>query len=326
MSQYIKLIDETSDEKQQLREDIRLGLSQTDKQIQSKYYYDEVGSELFNQITRHPDYYLTGCELEILRRYKEDISTRLGSETFNLIDLGPGEGIKTGLLIEQFINDNRAFTYVPIDISRNFLDHVIDRVSAQFSGIETIALNSDYLVGMEWLMNNCSQRNVVLFLGSSIGNFDLQSTAFFLDTLRTFLHQGDYVLIGFDLRKDIDILMKAYNDSDGLTREFNLNLLKRINHDLHGHFNVDAFYHYGTYNVHTGAMESYLLSLEEQTVDIDDLNTAFTFRKFEPIHVETSYKYLRSQVEKLAADARFKIVKNYTDHRGYFINSLWQAN
>lgn len=326
MSRYIKLIDESSDEKQQLREDILLGLSQADKQIQSKYYYDEVGSELFNQITRHPDYYLTGCELEILNRYKEDISTRLGDDAFNLIDLGPGEGIKTGLLIEQFINDTRPFTYVPIDISRKFLDHVIHRVNAQFTGIETFALNSDYLVGMDWLMRNSSKRNVVLFLGSSIGNFDLESTTGFLNALRTFLRPGDFVLIGFDLRKDVDILIRAYNDSDGLTREFNLNLLKRINHDLHGHFNVEAFHHYGTYNVHTGAMESYLLSLEDQTVEIDDLNTAFTFRQFEPIHVETSYKYLRSQVENLAADARFKILKNYIDHRGYFINSLWQAD
>lgn len=326
MSDYIQLIDELSDEKQQLRKDILLGLSQSDKQIQSKYYYDDVGSELFNQITRHPDYYLTGCELEILHSYKEEIASLLSQDAFNLVDLGPGEGIKTGLLIEQFIKEDCAFTYVPIDISKKFLDHMTDRIHNQFQDIETIALNSDYLIGMEWLMHNSSKRNFVLFLGSSIGNFDLESTSCFLDTLRTLLRPGDLVLIGFDLRKDITILMRAYNDSDGLTREFNLNLLKRINHDLHGHFNVDAFYHYGAYNVHTGAMESYLLSLDEQNVEIDDLNKTFTFRKFEPIHVETSHKYLHSQVEKLATDARFKIVKNYTDHRGYFINSLWQAH
>lgn len=311
------------DEKQEFMNDVLIGLSKVNKQIQSKYFYDDRGSELFNQITRHPDYYLTGCELDILDTNKNELSTLMKNETFNLIELGPGEGIKTRLLIDQFIKDKLSFTYFTIDISKKYLRKIIEKFDKQLPNLETIALNSDYLNGIKWLSSNSNKRNFLLFLGSSIGNFDLNSAKEFLGMLRSFLHPGDYVLIGFDLVKDIDVLMKAYNDRDGITREFNLNLLRRMNNDLGANFNIDAFHHYGTYNVYTRAMESHLISKKEQIVYIESLKKSFGFKEFESIHVESSHKYTLSQVEKLAHSTQFKVVKNYTDLKRYFLNSLW---
>ncbi|CEK10799.1 L-histidine N(alpha)-methyltransferase [Legionella hackeliae] len=307
-------------------QDVLMGLSRKNKQLPSKYFYDNSGSKLFNQITHHPDYYLTGCELEILRHHKKELSALLKKEEFNLVEFGPGEGIKTNILINQFLKDNLSFTYFTVDISKKYLDSLLDKFNRKLPQLKVIAINSDYLSGIQWLSTNSNKRNFLLFLGSSIGNFDIQSSKKFLQEVRNALHAGDYFLIGFDLRKDINILLKAYNDRDGLTRAFNLNLLKRINKELDGNFDLNLFYHYETYNVHTGAMESYLISLEDQIVHIGALNKSFLFKKFEPIHVESSYKYLDSQIKRLAKESGFEIVKNFSDSKKYFVNSLWQVN
>lgn len=315
----------TDNEHQELMQDVLSGLSRHNKQIPSKYFYDASGSELFNQITHHSDYYLTNCELEILRQFKKELSDLCKNEEFNLIEFGPGEGIKTNILIEQFLKDNLSFTYYTIDISKKYLEHLIDKFNQQLPNLNVVALNSDYLSGIRWLGLNSDKRNFVLFLGSSIGNLDIPSSKKFLKAIRSSLHDGDYLLIGFDLRKDIDVLMRAYNDSDGLTRAFNLNLLQRLNTELGANFNLNLFSHYETYNAQLGAMESYLLSLADQIVRIGALNRSFSFQKYEPIHVESSYKYLESQIRMLAKDSDFNIIKNYSDSKHYFINSLWQV-
>ncbi|CDZ78514.1 Histidine-specific methyltransferase EgtD [Legionella massiliensis] len=313
------------DKKQEFIHDIRLGLSKTNKAINSKYFYDEKGSDLFNQITRHPDYYLTGCELEILSRYKQELATILTNDDFNLIELGPGEGIKTRLLIDEFLSEQLSFSYFTIDISAKYLTQIVDKFNQQLPNLETIALNSDYLNGVKWLGSHSNKRNFLLFLGSSIGNFSLNSSKEFLGMLHDFLNPGDYVLIGFDLLKDIDVLLRAYNDSAGITRDFNLNLLMRMNNELGGNFNVDSFYHYGTYNIYAKAMESYLVSNKAQIVYIDSLKKSFNFKEFEAIHVESSQKYSLTDVDNLARSSRFKVIKNFTDSKQYFLNSLWQA-
>ncbi|OCH97482.1 dimethylhistidine N-methyltransferase [Legionella jamestowniensis] len=306
--------------------DVCAGLSRKNKQLSSKYFYDAAGSRLFNQITHHPDYYLTGCELEILKRHKKEFSVLLKDEEFNLVEFGPGEGLKTTLLINQFLKDNLSFTYFAVDISGKYLDSLTTKLKRKQPLLKTVVLNSDYITGMEWLSLNSNKRNFLLFLGSSIGNFDIPSAKKFLQAVRDSLHVGDYFLIGFDLRKDIDVLLRAYNDRDGLTREFNLNLLRRINKELEGNFDLDSFYHYGIYNPNTGAMESYLISLKDQIVCIGALKKSFPFKKFEPIRVESSYKYSDSQIKKLAKESGFEIIKNYSDSKKYFVNSLWRAN
>ncbi|MBA3535742.1 MAG: L-histidine N(alpha)-methyltransferase [Tatlockia sp.] len=313
------------DEKQEFIHDVRVGLSKANKSVNSKYFYDEKGSELFNQITHHSDYYLTDCELEILDCYKNEMADLFKDEKLNLIELGPGEGIKTRLLIDHFLNEKLSFKYFSIDISKKYLDQIIDKFNQELPNLETIALNSDYLNGVKWLSSKSNKRNLLLFLGSSIGNFNSVDTKKFLSHLHDFLHPGDYVLVGFDLLKEIDILLRAYNDGAGLTKEFNMNLLTRMNKELGANFNLSSFYHYGTYNVHSKAMESYLISNKAQIVYFEGLKKSFHFKDFEAIHVESSQKYTLSDVNNLAHSSGFKLIKNFRDKKHYFLDSLWQV-
>jgi dimethylhistidine N-methyltransferase len=313
------------DEQSEFKKDILKGLSSPCKEIYSKYFYDQEGSRLFNKITRHPDYYLTNCEIEILQSYKKKISGILHKEVFNLIELGPGECIKTQLLIQQFLQDLLTFTYTPIDISKIYLEKIVKEFQIQLPSLEINAINSDYFQALEWLNVESEKRNFVLFLGSSIGNLDFTAAKAFLRHLWDVLHPNDLVLIGFDLKKDIDILLRAYNDSDGITQKFNLNLLHRINRELGSNFCIDKFTHYGTYNANMGAMESYIISQIDQEVKIHDLNQSFYFHAFEPIHVEYSFKYLLSQVEGLANTTGFSVVDHFLDSQHYFVDSLWQV-
>lgn len=313
------------EEKQTFMDDIREGLSNKNKSINPKYFYDEIGSDLFNQITHHADYYLTGCELEILDDYKKELASFLSNEAFNLVELGPGEGIKTRLLIDEFLKEKLSFRYFPIDISQKYLMQIVNHFSQQEIDLETIPLNSDYLNGVKWLNNHSKKRNFLLFLGSSIGNFSMNASKEFLSKLHSILHPGDYVFIGFDLLKNIDVLLQAYNDSAGITREFNLNLLHRINKELGGNFNIDSFHHYGTYNVHTKAMESYLVSNKAQLIYLDALKKSFHFNEFETIHVESSQKYTLCDIDNLAKISHFKLIKNFSDKKQFFIGSLWEA-
>nr|HAT8713997.1 L-histidine N(alpha)-methyltransferase [Legionella jordanis] len=305
--------------------DVLLGLSRPKKTIPSKYFYDETGSELFNRITKHPDYYLTACEIDILTTIRKELSALLEKTTFNLIELGPGEGIKSRLLIDQFIKDRRSFSYCMVDISTQYLEQLAQKINGELPDLNIISINSDYSNGIKCLGETSKEKNFVLFLGSSIGNFDLSTSRCFLQEIRQSLQEGDYMLIGFDLRKDIDVLLRAYNDRDGITRAFNLNLLERVNRELNANFNLNSFEHYGNYNVLDGAMESFIVSRAEQTVHVASLNKTFFFDRFEPIHVESSYKYTLFQIEHLAQTSYFEVVNNFSDSQNYFVNSLWRA-
>lgn len=313
------------DELVEFKKDIHRGLNKDNKYIYSKYFYDELGSDLFNQITRHPDYYLTQCEINILNHCKYQLSMYLKHHAFNLIELGPGEGIKTNILIQQFLVDDLTFRYTPIDISMKYLKTLIKKFSTQLPDKKLTPIHGDYFRGLEWQSDHSHRKNLVLFLGSSIGNFDFSATNNFLHHLWQTLHDGDFVLLGFDLRKDIDILLRAYSDSDGITREFNLNLLKRINRELQANFDLSKFRHYPTYNVYSGAMESYLVSVEKQTVYMQALDSYFNFEAIEPIHVEYSHKYHLSQIENFAKNNGFEIVHHFFDNKYYFVDTLWQV-
>lgn len=310
---------------EEFKTEIMTGLSKPNKAIPSKYFYDRRGCQLFNQITRHPAYYLTRCEIEILTTYKATLANFLRAETFNLIELGPGEGIKTLILMEQFMHDALLFHYSPIDISVKYLEALEQQIAQQLPTLKVSAIHAEYMSGLQWLSTHSKQRNFVLFLGSSIGNFTHPDTEHFLGSLQHILHHGDYVLIGFDLRKDISILMDAYNDDAGITRDFNMNLIERINRELGADFDVAKFSHYATYNVYSGAMESYLISRANQTIKVDALKSAFNFQAFEPIHLEYSHKYLIPQIEKFANSTGFQVIKNFTDSRQFFVDSLWQV-
>jgi dimethylhistidine N-methyltransferase len=306
--------------------DVLVGFSEEPKRIASKYLYDAKGSEIFNQITRLPEYYLTRSEIEILTSYKKEISATMATDPFNLIELGPGEGLKTRILVEQFQADQLKFIYIPIDISSSAIKNLGNEFNQTLPTLEIQAIVADYFKGLKWLSSVSKKRNLVLFLGSTIGNLDLAHTKLFLFTLWDILHDGDYLLIGFDLRKDIDIMMRAYDDSDNLTRDFNLNLLSRINNELGANFNLNTFEHYPVYNALNGAMESYLLSKEMQSVYIKEIKQRFHFEPWEPIHIELSNKYSLKQIEQLAQMTGFSIVQTFIDSKNYFVDSLWQVH
>ncbi|MBI2786900.1 MAG: L-histidine N(alpha)-methyltransferase [Legionella longbeachae] len=305
--------------------DVRTGLSQEKKYISSKYFYDEKGSELFNQITQHPDYYLTQCELEILENNKLELSQLVQNEDFNLIELGPGEGVKTLILLEQLLKDSRKFTYFTIDISLKFLNDLTSKLLKLLPTLNIQSIYKDFNEGLRSLNLHPDKRNVVLFLGSSIGNYNELETKNFLNSIWQNLNDGDYFLVGFDLRKDINVLFDAYDDSDGITKAFNLNLLERINRELGANFQINNFKHYATYNVYSGAMESYLISTKKQDVYIKDLKQTFNFYEYEPIYFECSHKYRYFQIEQFAKNSNFKILKNFEDFKKYFALSLWQV-
>jgi len=324
--QVLKEKETTPSIRESFARDILISLSEWPKRIPSRYFYDAEGSGLFQQIMELPEYYLTGCEFEIFRSSKEEIADFLSVQgRCNLIELGPGDGRKTRILIQHFLEAGLDFEYVPIDISESAMEELIPDLRSSFSGLQLRPIVSEYFNALHWLKNLNSRRNFVLFLGSNIGNFNAQASRVFLRSLWNALNVDDYVLIGFDLKKDIDLLLRAYNDSQGVTTRFNLNLLTRINRELGGNFDIRRFRHFGTYNVFSGAMESYLVSLERQSVFIQEIGQSFSFEPWEPIHTEYSYKYLESDILKLADETGFVPVRQFYDSRGFFTDCIWRV-
>lgn len=306
-------------------EEVLIGLSENPKRLPSKYFYDDTGSRLFQQITELDEYYPTACEFEIFRAHAGDLLDRFTRSPVNLIDLGAGDGRKTAVLLEHLINAGADVRYVPIDISEEAMRIVVDKMGQRFPSLPIAGLVADYFDGLTWLSSQTDRRNLVLFLGSNIGNFARPLARAFLRRLWNALNPADRVLIGFDLKKDIEALLAAYNDREGVTAAFNLNLLERINRELGGTFNPAKFRFFSTYNVFSGAMESYLVSLEDQRVYIEALRQDFHFKAWEPIHTEYSYKYLDDDVEQLAAFTRFSVEARWYDAKRWFCDALWRV-
>jgi L-histidine N-alpha-methyltransferase len=305
--------------------DVLLGLSRSPKALPSKYFYDAEGNRLFQKIMELPEYYLTECEFEIFQNHKDRIGELIGSGRFNLVELGAGDGQKTRVLIDHFLERGLDFRYIPIDICEEALKELLQELQEYSPPLHIEGLVSEYFVGLKWLSNQIHDKNVVLFLGSNIGNFSHSEARVFLYSLWNALNDEDYVLIGFDLKKDIHRLTVAYNDSQGITAAFNLNLLRRINRELGGNFDLDQFRYYSAYNVYSGAVESFLISLREQTVYVETLNQSFSFEAWEPVHTEYSHKYLVSDIVELAEETGYEIIEQSYDSKRYFVDSLWQV-
>ncbi len=320
-----KDLDTKSSLRQQFAVDVLIGLSESPKKLSSKYFYDNEGSQIFAQITELSEYYLTRCEQEILETHKEIIADLIEGQRFNLVELGAGDGRKTRLLLEHFLDRQLEFRYIPIDISESAMKGWVESLGADYPELETQGLVCEYFEGLKWLSSLSGRKNLILFLGSNIGNFNVSEARTFLYSLWNVLHQGDYLLTGFDLKKDIELLRRAYNDSKGITRNFNLNLLTRINQELGGNFDLSKFQYNSVYDVFTGAMESYLVSTETQTVMIEELRQSFTFEAWEPIHTEFSYKYLESDITMLADQTGFSIVAHLFDSKHFFVDSIWKV-
>ncbi|MFC1978613.1 L-histidine N(alpha)-methyltransferase [Chloroflexota bacterium] len=305
--------------------DVDAGLSSLHKSISSKYLYDAEGDRLFQQIMELPEYYLTRCEYEILRDNRDEILALLGDIPVNLVELGAGDGKKTFLLLEHFLEKGLQFRYVPIDISESAIKGLIASCCDCYSQMTVEGLVADYFDGLKWLAQLNQRRNFVLFLGSNIGNFAQAETELFLRGLRDALNNDDLVLIGFDLKKDVNRIKHAYDDSQGVTAQFNLNLLRRINSELGGDFKINRFQHYCTYNEQLGAVESHLISSEKQDVIIQSLGKTYCFEKKESLHIEYSHKFSKEDITQLAQNAGFKIVAQFYDAERLFVDSVWQV-
>ena len=328
MPENYKVLDAASanalrDENRDFALDVLVGLSERPKHLSSRYFYDDEGSRLFQQIMALEEYYPTDCEREILQTHAESILAPFKGRAFNLVDLGAGDGAKTVILLEHLQKIGADVCYVPLDISEGAMKSCVASVAEKVPGIRINGLVSEYSHGIEWLATQDPARcNLVLFLGSNLGNFDKPNARAFLRRMWNSLRPGDYSLVGFDLKKEIDLLLHAYNDSQGVTAKFNLNVLTRINRELGGNFDLSKFRHFGTYDVYSGAMKSYLVSTEAQSVYVESLRYTFEFGPWEPIFTEYSYKYLPADVDDLASATGFAVVDRFPDERNYFVDAL----
>lgn len=302
---------------------VKNGLQGKDKYIPSKYLYDQKGSELFVEITKLDEYYLTGCELEIFKTQSHDIVKSIDSEIENLIELGCGDGHKTKVLLHEILQKNQC-KFTPVDISRKALSLFSDSMSKSFPNLEISPFHGDYFEFLEQDFPETNKARLILFLGSNIGNFSESAAVQFLSRMAKKLRPNDYLLLGADLKKDINMIHAAYNDKKGITSAFNFNLLDRINRELDANFEKENFHHHGIYNAHIGAMESFLVAKHAHEVRIEKLSMNVEFDILEPIHIENSYKYSYKDLKHLANESGFGIVKNFTDSREYFVSSLWK--
>ncbi|MBL3656646.1 L-histidine N(alpha)-methyltransferase [Fulvivirga sediminis] len=307
----------------QFAKDVLEGLNATPKRLSSQYFYDEKGDALFQEIMKLDEYYLTRSEFEIIETNKEQMLQifKGDEEQFNLIEFGAGDGYKTKVLLSAFVQADTDFSYIPIDISGNVLSLLSESLEKELPDLNVKPMEGEYFSVLKKLKNT-QAKNVVLFLGSNIGNFRYEQAMEFLEELYDSLQKGDLVMIGFDLKKDPDVIINAYNDKEGVTRSFNLNLLDRINNELGGNFDVSKFEHWPTYDPYTGTTTSYLVSAQKQKVEIMD--QAIEFDEWEAVHMEISQKYNVKDVESMASKVGFVIQNNFYDSKGYFLNSIWK--
>ena len=304
--------------------DVMNGLRASQKYLPSKYFYDETGDKLFQQIMACQEYYPTRCEMDIMQHQSIEMA-RLFTEPgdpFDLVELGPGDATKSWHLLRQLLKVKASFTYYPIDISSNVIGWLEDRLPAGLPGLHLHGLNGDYMDKMEEVEQLSERRKVVLFMGANIGNMTVQQATFFCRQLYDRMRPGDLLLIGFDLKKHPGTILAAYNDRQGITRAFNLNLLTRINRELDADFDTARFDHYPVYDPATGACKSYLISAADQQVHIGE--EVIEFRQHEPLYMEISQKYTMDEISYMGRQAGFEHLHSFYDPNEWFADILWQ--
>lgn len=303
-------------------EDVLRGIKSSPKFLQSKYFYDAEGDKIFQRIMNLPEYYLTKCELEIFANQTKELCdtfTNRFSE-FDIVELGAGDATKSSFLLEHLAQRKVDFTYYPIDISENVIELLERDLPVKIPGLRVTGLNGEYFDMIKEVNKISGRRKIYLFLGSNIGNFTKEGAKDFLTLLHEHITPGDLMLIGFDLKKEPSQILAAYNDAHGITKEFNLNLLKRINRELEGNFDINQFEHKPNYNEVTGACNSYLVSLKNQTVSIGEEDILFT--ENEAIHLEISQKYSIDEIEYLINNSGFKSAANFYDSNKWFVDVI----
>jgi dimethylhistidine N-methyltransferase len=299
--------------RRQFLRDVLRGLERPDKSIPCKYFYDAIGSALFDEICELDEYYLTRTELQILRAHAPEMADAIG-EDCDLIEFGSGSGLKTRLLLSE-LRSPRA--YLPIDISREHLEKSVRALARSFAGMRFIPVHADFTAPFS--LPDTGQpraRRVVYFPGSTIGNFRPGSALRLLIQIARLAGEGGGLLIGFDLDKDEAIVWPAYNDREGKSAAFNLNLLARINRELFASFDLSAFEHRAVYLRAQERMVMHLVSRKLQRVRV--AGREFQFREGEAIHTEDSYKYSLKHFARLTSQAGFSLSRQWIDPNQYF--------
>lgn len=306
--------------KQQFIDDVRHGLNQSPKSLPSKYFYDKKGDELFMQIMAMPEYYLTRAETEIFTEQTDSLINLLTSNSngfFELIELGAGDGSKTKALLTRLLQRGFEFNYIPVDISNNVLQHLKQTLNTELPILNIKPQHSDYFQSLKQLQQN-QNRKILLYLGSNLGNMNDEHASQFLTVLSTNLQQGDTLLLGLDRLKSKQIVLPAYNDAQGITATFNLNLLTRINNELGGNFDLDYFKHSAQYSETTGIASSALQCIRTHQVYINHLKQRFHFQCGEKIHTEISRKYNDEILNTILEPSDFSITAKLNDSNNYF--------
>lgn len=310
----------------QMARDVFDGLSAPCKFLSSKYFYDERGDALFRAIMSLPEYYLTRAELEIFEDQADALIDGLGvkrDQHFAIVELGAGDGMKTLHLLRTLSEQGFSFDYRPVDISGSALDHLQSSLKATLPDISIKPFCGDYFSALHEF-SLIDEPMAVLFLGSNIGNMSDDLAAEFLAGLDQQLAVGDTLLLGVDLIKEKDIVLPAYNDAKGVTAQFNLNVLHRLNTELGANFCVEKFYHEPHYSEATGIAESFLVSKERQQVDFEYEGRSFLFEKGEKIHTEISRKYNQEILKTITGKTALEMELCLTDSAGYFMDIVFR--
>ena len=305
-------------------EEISSSLNRNSKFITPKFFYDKKGSVLFEKICTLSEYYPTRTEIAILKNLQTELPSFI-DDSFRLVELGSGASVKTRLLLDIFTKMQQTTEYFPIDISE-ILAESSEQLLQDYDNLRITGIIDTYEGGLEFLKNYDNKNNLILFLGSSFGNFSPADGKIFLEKINSTMKSGDLFLIGLDLVKDSQILESAYNDAQGVTAEFNLNILSRINDELDADFNLNNFSHYSTYNKEDQRIEMYLKSLVNQSVIISKSNLSLNLEKNELIHTEYSHKYTLEQIKTLLESTGFKINHTWLDENIHFSLTLVSKN
>ena len=297
-------------------QELSYSFNQKQKSINPKFFYDEKGSYLFKKICTLPEYYISRTEVALLRQLEEKLPNHLNGN-FRLVELGSGSSTKTRTLIDILEKSQKHIEYFPIDIS-DILRDSCKELHNDYKNLCITGVIDDYEPALELVKNYDDKNNLIVFLGSSFGNYDPKAGLRFLQKINSLMKSGDLFLLGLDLTKDETVLEKAYNDSQGITAQFNLNVLSRINSELDANFDINKFVHHAVYNKNQNRIEMYLRSLEKQIVNIPKADLVLEIKKDELIHTENSFKFTISQIKEMSALSNFQIQDIWCDKKRYF--------
>ena len=305
-------------------QELSSSLDQKQKSISPKFFYDKKGSQLFEEICKLPEYYLTKTEISILTQLYDKLPLHLNGN-FRLVELGSGSSKKTRILLSILERLHKHTEYFPIDISK-ILKESSTILLDDYENLHITGIIDNYESGLEFIKNYDNKKNLIAFLGSSFGNFDYEHGLKFLQKVNSSMKKNDLFLIGLDLVKDKTVLEYAYNDSQGVTAKFNLNVLSRINSELGSNFNINKFVHHAIYNESQNRVEIYLRSLENQIVNIPKARMMLQIKQDELIHTENSYKYTIPEINKMLSMTGFRIKDIWYDEKQYFCLVLLSKN